>query len=309
MRGSPDFTQKEGDGIAVKRRSWIAVVLIVAVLSVSLMYAWQERRTLESGIRIYVVDVGQGDCMIIETSEGNVMIDTGPNVAESRLRGYLRSHGFQHFDYLILSHSHDDHIGNADMILREITVGRVLCSESTSTETAYSEMKQAIDESIRLNTVEWIRPKSGDVYWLGKLRIEILYAPPAENAGDNSDSLILRLDYGSCSMLLMGDAEAKEEEMLLETIPSDRLTSDFLKVAHHGSSGSSTEKLLSAVSPRIAVISSAEGNTFGHPHAEVLSRLEKINVDIYRTDIHGTLMFYCDGKRITLQRYGIDLVS
>lgn len=293
----------------MKRRPWIIGILIVAVLVVSLICAWQERRTLEDGIRIHVVDVGQGDCMIIETSEGHVMIDTGPNVSEARLRGYLRAHGLNRFSYLILSHPHDDHIGNADMILRETAVERVICPESRSTEITYSNLKLALDESLRSNATEWIRPDPGNVYWVGKLRIEILYAPPKDNAGENGDSMIVRLDYGTCSMLLMGDAEADAETRLLESIPADRLSSDLLKVPHHGSSGACTEAFLHAVSPRLAVISAGEGNTFGHPHMEVLTRLQALNVDVYRTDIHGTLIFYCDGHTIKPYRYGADLIT
>jgi competence protein ComEC len=99
----------------------------------------------------------------------------------------------------------------------------------------------------------------------------------------------------------MGDAEASDENRLLESVLPDRLSADLLKVAHHGSSGSSTDDFLYAVSPRIAVISAGEGNTFGHPHWEVLSRLQALNAEIYRTDIHGSLIFYCDGRNIYLQ--------
>lgn len=285
----------------MKRKSWMIGIMIVAILSVSFLHAWNQRKTLESGIRIHVVDVGQGDCMIVETSDGHVMIDTGSNTSESALRGYLKSHGLDRFSYLILSHPHDDHIGNADMILREFAVERILCAETQSTEVSYSDMKQASEDAMRHQNTEWIKPMSGNVYWVGELRIEILYVPPKDNMGENGDSMIVRLDYGENSVLLMGDAEASDENRLLESVLPDRLPADLLKVAHHGSSGSSTDVFLYAVSPRIAVISAGEGNTFGHPHWEVLSRLQALNAEIYRTDIHGSLIFYCDGRNIHLQ--------
>lgn len=259
----------------------------------------QERRTLENGILIHVIDVGQGDCMVIETSDGNVMIDTGTNISESALRGYLRSRGLGHFDYLILSHPHDDHIGNADMILKEFHVDRLLCAETQSVEPVWQETLAALDAAQKTKSTEWIRPINGSVYWVGKLRIEILQVPEKENLGENDDSMIVRLDYGDCSMLLTGDAENKAEERLLAGVSSERLKADFLKVAHHGASGSTGETFLQAVSPAIAVISAGESNSFGHPHEELLNRLRTLNVDIYRTDINGTLVFYCDGQIIS----------
>ena len=123
--------------------------------------------------------------------------------------------------------------------------------------------------------------------------------PEAENRGENDDSMIVRLDYGDCSMLLTGDAENKAEERLLVGVSSERLKADFLKVAHHGASGSTGETFLQAVSPAIAVISAGESNSFGHPHEELLNRLRTLNVDVFRTDINGTLVFYCDGQIIS----------
>lgn len=254
---------------------------------------------MESGILIHVIDVGQGDCMVIETSDGNVMIDTGTNISESALRGYLRSRGLGHFDYLILSHPHDDHIGNADMILKEFDVDRLLCAETQSEERIWQETLEALDEAQKTNSTEWIRPIGGSVYWVGKLRIEILQVPEAENRGENDDSMIVRMDYGDCSMLLTGDAEKAAEERLLSSALAERLKADFLKVAHHGASGSTGEVFLQAVSPAIAVISAGESNSFGHPHEELLDRLRTLNVDVYRTDINGTLVFYCDGQTVS----------
>ena len=307
MRGSPDFT-KEG-GMLVKYRGWIIGLVIIALLAASLFYAWQERKTLESGIRIHVVDVGQGDCMIIETSDGHVMIDTGANVSESSLRGYLRGHDLERMSYLILSHPHNDHIGNADMLLNEFTVERLVCAESAIAEDTYNDMKIALDTAMLQGRTEWIKPEAGNVYWVGKLRIEILHVPPTDNNGENEDSMIVRLDYGACSVLLTGDAENESEEYLLANIPSEKLSADLLKIAHHGSSSSSSEAFLQAVSPRIAAISAGEGNTFGHPHMEVLARLRAMNVEIYRTDTNGSLIFYCDGQHISVQKYDADHIT
>lgn len=283
-------------------KSVILLVIVCAVLAISLFCAWREQQSLDDGIRIHVIDVGQGDCMVIETSQGNVMIDAGTDISELSLRGYLRSHGLTQFAYLILSHPHDDHIGSADMILREFGVDRVICADSQSTEAVWKNFLIAMDEARLAGKTEWIQPIPGTVCRMGEVRIEVLMSPEPQNEGSNNDSLIVRLDYGDCSMLLTGDAEAIAEERLLQTAPHEKLSVDFLKVAHHGSSGSSGEEFLQAVNPRIAVISAGSGNSFSHPHEEVLVRLRKVNAEIYRTDLYGSLIFFCDGVDFYLKK-------
>ncbi len=285
--------------ITIKQKMTLGLVCVILILS--LLAAWREQQKKNDGIRIHVIDVGQADCMVVESPDGNVIIDTGTDISERKLRGYLRSHGLRHFAYMILSHPHDDHIGNADMILREFTVDHVICADTASQEAVWKNVLQAMADIHPTKGTEWIKPVSGSVYYVGKLRVEILMAPEAGNEGGNEDSLIARLDYGDCSMLLTGDAVAESEERLLAVVPEDKLRADFLKVAHHGSSGSSSEPFLQAVSPRIAVISCGDGNSFSHPHEELLNRLRKLNVEIYRTDLHGTLIFFCDGKTFSFE--------
>ncbi len=279
----------------------VLLMIVCLLLGLSLWFAWQEHTSREEGILLHVIDVGQGDCLVIETPQGNVMIDTGPDVAERALRGYLRSHGLTEFSYMILSHPHDDHIGNADMVLREFDVERVICTDSTGSDPTWQIFLDVMEEAGAIGKTEWIKPISGTVCWVGEVRIEVLFAPPAENEGGNNDSMILRIDHGASSMLLMGDAEALQEEILLSTIPTERLQVDLLKVAHHGSSGSTGDAFLQAVSPKMALVISGAGNTFSHPHEEVLTRLQKRNIEIFRTDINGSLCFFSDGNRIVLK--------
>ena len=284
-----------------KTKSSILAIAIVLLLIVSALSAWHEYEDNRDGIMIHVIDVGQADCMVIETEKGNIMVDTGTDISESALRGYLQSHGLTKFYYLILSHPHDDHIGNADMILNEFAVERVIAADCTSNEAVWNNFMTALIASNLRNGTEWIKPVSGTVCHLGHLRMEVLWAPVADNQGTNNDSLIVRMDYGECSLMLTGDAEAAEEEMLMALVDPEQLQADFLKVGHHGSSGSCTEEFLNAVSPRWAVISCGESNSFSHPHEELLMRLRERNIDIYRTDLHGSLRFFCDGKSFILR--------
>lgn len=275
-------------------------ISVILVLALSLLCAHWEKASTNDGILVHVVDVGQADCIVIETPDGNVMIDTGTDISETSLRAYLRSNGLTEFDYLILSHPHDDHIGNADMMLTEFSIHQVVCAESNSEEAVWQNFLSVIDQKSRTGETEWVKPVIGAVYWVGALRMEVLLAPDAENDGENNDSLIVRAEFGDCSMLFTGDAEAEEEDHLLASVPAERLQVDWLKVGHHGSSSSTTQDFLQVIRPRIAVISAGSGNSFSHPHEELLQRLRTADAEIYRTDLDGTLRFYCDGERFSL---------
>lgn len=283
----------------MKHMKTSAILLLIAAVAVlSLLTARAEHAKIADGVLIHVIDVGQADCMAIETPDGNVMIDTGTDLSESTLRAYLRSKHLTSFEYLILSHPHDDHIGNADMLLREFSVKTVVSADTESTEQVWLNVKNALGE--QHETTHWLKPEAGTVFWVGKIRFEFLMVPAVENKGENDDSLIVRADIGDCSMLMMGDAEAKAEEQLLAAVPASALQATFLKVGHHGSSGSTTDAFLNAVRPQIAVISAGEGNSFSHPHEELLTRLRNIGADIYRTDLDGTHIFFCDGETFSL---------
>lgn len=182
------------------------------------------------------------------------------------------------------------------MVLREFHVKTLISADTVSDEPIWHNVMRALDDTD--GETAWIVPRIGDVFWVDRVRLEILSVPPTENEGGNDDSLIVRVDMEQCSMLLMGDAEAKAEAALLDTVPHERLHVTCLKVGHHGSSGSTTDALLHAVRPSLALISAGAENAFSHPHEETLARLRAVGADIYRTDLQGTLVFLCDGKTI-----------
>jgi len=278
-------------------RSYVILSLLIVIAVASFLTARAEHDQIADSIQIHVIDVGQADCMVFETPNGNIMIDTGTDLSETMLRAYLRSHGLTSFEYLILSHPHDDHIGGADMILREFPVKTLVSADTVSIDQVWLNVKAALEDN--KGDVKWLKPDAGTTFWLGEVRVEILAVPAAENEGGNDDSLIIRADIGECSFLMMGDAEAKLEKQLLNTLPQSSLNATFLKVGHHGSSGSTTEAFLKVVRPEIAVISAGDGNSFSHPHQELLLRLRSIDAKIYRTDQNGTHIFLCNGKTIS----------
>ena len=141
-------------------------------------------------------------------------------------------------------------------------------------------------------------PSESDTLQLGGAAVTVLHCwPEAVDLGRTNDSsIVLRVDYGKVSFLFTGDAEDWSEYMMLDA--KANLKADVLKVAHHGSRDSSTPAFLTAVQPKYAVISAGRGNSYGHPHTEVLRRLETIGAKVLRTDLAGTIIFRSDGSTV-----------
>ena len=241
-------------------------------------------------ISIYFLDVGQGDSSIIITPDDKVvMIDSGPN--ESLILGYLQDLGISHIDLLIASHAHADHISGMDKIIAKYKPNAFIDPGIPHTTATYQRMITAIDK-YNINYYEGISRKIN----LGSLSLTIL--PPAipliKGSELNNNSVVVRLDYKDFSCLFTGDIEKEREGQLL-TESRSNLNVDILKVAHHGSSSSSSPLFIKSVGPKIAVICCGQGNKYGHPHQETISLLQSLGIEIYRTDLNGTIIIKTDG--------------
>ena len=283
----------------------VLVILAVAVLFIGgKMGLWKtpfsETAQSERGVcKVHYIDVGQGDCELIECDGKYMLIDAGENGHETEVRNYLDSLNIKKLDYVIASHQHSDHIGGLVEVLTEYEVANVimpkLTKEQTPTNSTYSDFVKALQKS----GAKVISAKPGATYELGGATFEVL-GPVSNNAEDiNSMSVMVRLDYGSNSFLFTGDAETDEEGEILET--GANLDCDVLKVGHHGSTTSSGKKFLDAVSPSICVISCGADNKYGHPHKEITKRLAKYTDETYRTDICGDIVITSDGANLTVE--------
>ncbi len=253
---------------------------------------------VEGQVTIHVIDVGQADSILLMTPAGNMLIDAGTNSSESQLKSYLDALGIRQFKYLVLTHPHEDHIGGADMILREYTVKNVVMPDATSTSKTF----QSVIDALEASGANVIEAASGKTFSLGELACRILAPNSEKYSGTNDYSVVLRATFGKVSMMFTGDAEGNkqgksEKEILAKYTPAE-LKSDFLKVGHHGSDTSTSPEFLKAVSPKIAAISVGEGNTYGHPAQSTLDALDAAGVTYYRTDKLGSLVFVCDGETI-----------
>ena len=241
--------------------------------------------------------MGQGDSAFIEFPGGKcALIDAGEAENARSVVSYLKERQCKKIDYLICTHPHSDHIGGMVQVLEAVEVGAVYMPRVSHTSGTFEKLLLAIDS--KGLTVHGV--KAGDSIAVEQDVTLTVVAPSSDTYEELNDySLVLHLAYGETSFLFTGDAEKlSEQEMLKSGLP---LEADVLKVGHHGSSTSSHKKFLEAVAPTWAVISCDGNNEYGHPHKEVVNRIEKLGIEIYRTDRDGTVMAISDGQTVTFR--------
>ncbi|MGN0294110.1 MAG: ComEC/Rec2 family competence protein [Lachnospiraceae bacterium] len=249
--------------------------------------------TGDSTLEMHFIDVGQGDCTLITCDGHSMLIDAGKNDQGTEIQSYLESKGIEEFDYVIGTHPDSDHIGGLDVILYKFGAKQVFMPDYAKDTKTYDDVVQVIKN----RSLKRSQPKVGSVWQLGGAEFTI--AAPNDDYGSqaNDYSIAILLTHGDKKFLLTGDAEEDSEaDMLNNGIP---LKADVYKAAHHGSKTASTEEFMEAVDPEYAVISVGEGNSYGHPHAEVLNRLRSMGVKVFRTDEQGTIVLKSDGQQIT----------
>ena len=248
-------------------------------------------------IKIHFLDVGQGDSILITSSEGVILVDSSlknSSVTKS-ICEYIQNLGIKEIDYFILTHPHADHIGGAPTIINTFKIKNVIMPDCAATTKIFEETLDAIEA----NNVNLLEAVSGDKYSVGSVDFKILAPNSSSYSEINDYSVVLRLSYGETSVMLTGDAEELSEKEILSRYSAKELSSDLLKVGHHGSSSSSSVDFLKAVAPKYAIISLGKDNSYGHPHDEIITRLENMEIPYYRTDIDGTVVFISDGKSFT----------
>lgn len=248
----------------------------------------------EGMLEVHYIDVGQGDATLIKCGSHAMLIDGGNNNKGTTVQLYLKKQGVESLDYVIGTHPDADHIGGLDVIVYKYNCDTVIMPDYEKDTKTYQELVDVIhDKNMKITY-----PVVGEQYALGEAKFTII-APNSNSYGGNANdySVAILLEYGKNRFLFTGDAEeASEAEMLTNGID---ISADVYKVAHHGSRSASTQEFLNAVHPKYAVISCGEGNSYGHPHAEVLNRLRSMGVEVFRTDEQGSIIASSDGENIT----------
>ena len=281
---------------------------IVAVLCFSLLVgvcAW--RMVIPREMAVHFIDVGQGDCALVVTPHGHAMLfDTGGTRDSAFDIGarvdvpYLLHYGVREVDYIFLSHAHEDHAAGAGAILSRLPVKHVYTADEG--RHAYAMSMRLGDANPLLSKLS--RAAAGDTFVLDGVTVEVLYAPaldPLDNATGNEVSNVYRIRYGDASFLFTGDLIREHEQRMLAAGTDASAT--VLKIPHHGSHTSSSEEFIRAVHPMYAVYCVGAGNSFGHPHADVVERYKQMQVKTLRTDEDGAIVFRTDGHHLFVETF------
>ena len=246
---------------------------------------------------VHFIDVGQGDSIYIRTPSQDILIDAGER--GDTVVDYLKGQNVDDLELVIGTHPHSDHIGGLVDVLEEIPTEEVVDPGVVTTSKTYEDYLTLIDA----RDITFTEGRAGMKRTFEDGTVLEIFSPASPDEDDlNEASVVAKLTYGKISFLFTGDAGTKsEKEMLKSGYP---LKSTVLKAGHHGSSTSTSDDFLEAVSPEAAVIPCGAGNSYGHPHKETLEKLEAADIDIYRTDIMGTIVAETDGKtyEITTER-------
>ena len=251
-------------------------------------------------LKVYFIDVGQADSILIQLQGENILIDGGNNADGEDLAYYLSFLGVDKLDSIIATHPHEDHIGGLDVIMDSIKTEKIYMPYIQEEDTPTTKTYYDFLESILENEVVAIQPKNGEYIYKSQDAEIVVLSPDEVEKGDLNDySIVVKLVFGETSFLFTGDASNKVNDYIMENYSQEYLETDVLKVGHHGSRTSSSLEWLSAVNPTYAVIMCEKDNRYGHPHKEVLQMLNKVK--LYRTDKDGTILFLSDGETISIQ--------
>ncbi len=282
-----------------------AIAVALGALSIA---AWRPLWPERAGeMELHMIDVGQGDAIALRTPAGRwLLFDAGRNwtggdAGRATVIPYLRRRGGD-VVLFVLSHPHADHVGGGASVIAALHPAAYWDGAYAGTSPPY----RASLVAARDGHVAWRRVHPGDSLVVDGVRLHVLAPDSAWMVGlrdPNAGSVVVRAEYGSVRMLMMGDAEKGEEERLVEAY-GDALRADVLKVGHHGSNTSSTEAFLALVHPRVALISVGAGNMYKHPSAGTLRSLAGVGAAMLRTDLEGSIVCRTDGRTLEIEEGG-----
>ena len=244
---------------------------------------------------VHYIDVGQGDSILIQVNNKNLLIDAGPKSDNKKFLNYLSDLNLQKLDYVIATHPHEDHIGNMSDVIDDYKVLNFYAPKVQTTTKTFEKMIESLkSKNLKINVLK----RGTDSINLGKNTKVTIFSPAKDSYEDlNNYSPVIKIQYGKTSFLFTGDAQKDVEEEILAS--NEDISANVLKVGHHGSSTSTTQDFLNKVHPIIGVISVGKDNTYNHPNSDTLKRLTENKITIYRTDKDGSVVLSSDGSNIT----------
>ncbi|MBP6866495.1 MAG: MBL fold metallo-hydrolase [Candidatus Pacebacteria bacterium] len=273
---------------------YLALFLLLATIFVFYLNWQNSHRELTFAM----LDVGQGDALFVESPTGiQILIDGGPKNAVLQELPKVMPFWDRTLDAVIITNPDADHISGFTEVLKLYKVGAIFEPGTYNS----SKLYKSISSEVKNQNIPDVLLRRGMNLGLGGgAYIEVLF--PDRDVSEwspNDGSAVMRLVYGDNSIMLTGDATEKTESIVLAENQKENLDSDILKVGHHGSRTSTSPEFVEAVSPKYGLISSGEGNSYGHPHKETLDTLASFGTKILRTDQSGTIVMKSDGTQET----------
>ena len=246
--------------------------------------------------------VGQADCTLIKLNDDVMLIDAGNNADGKNVVSFLQTKNISHIDYLVGTHADEDHIGGLDDVINNLDIENVLIPTVGKNGTDYKNVIEACEN----NNVAIKNPTMGDIFELDNANFEIMSAMEEEGTSDNNSSLVINLTYIETNYLFMGDAETEVEN----SRPWEK--ANVLKVGHHGSNSSSSNKFLNEVKPEYSIIEVGKDNSYNLPSDKAIKRLEDCGSKVLRTDKAngdevGSFWLTSDGNTIDIKEVNINL--
>ncbi|WP_458249864.1 ComEC/Rec2 family competence protein [Clostridium butyricum] len=248
---------------------------------------------------VHYINVDQGDAILIQVNNKNLLIDSGPKSHKKQLVKFLNDLNISKLDYVIATHPHEDHIGNMNTVLNSYKVQSFYAPKVYSYTKSFEQMIDSLkSNNLKINPIK----RGCNTINLGfQTNVEVFSPINDTYDNENNYSPVIKISFGNNSFLFTGDAEKEIEDKLI--LLNDDLKADILKVSHHGSSSSTSDSFLNRVSPKYAVISVGKNNIYDHPNDTIISKLNTYNIDILRTDIQNNITLISDGTNISYKHY------
>lgn len=272
-------------------------LLIILALFCSL-FIYVSPSNATSNVKVHVIDVGQGDSILIQTGNENILIDGGNKSKGDEVSAYLKKQKVKTLNAVVSTHPDADHVGGLAEVIDTLKVKRVYAPKVTHTTQAYKNFLTAVKKK---NLKIKVAKKGVEIPTKSKSITLKFLAPVKEYSKSdlNNWSGVLQLTHNKKKFLFTGDAETQAEKDMLNAGVLSKI--DVLKVSHHGAKEATSTSFLNKVKPTYAVISVSKTNGYGHPTSTTLNRLKKAKAKVYRTDKNGSVIFTSTGKKITVK--------
>ncbi len=274
-------TKNRGCKIALKK-----IFILVALFYTHVLIA-------QEYVHVHFIDVGQGDATFIDCGDFEILIDAGNNQYGDDVSAYINEYVYGSLDIVIATHPDADHIGGLDIILNDYTVTTIIDSGKEHTTKTYKDYVQAVFNELGVTFLN----DSDMIFDIGEGVTFSIIELVDDRTDNNENSVVSMLSVNDIQLLFMADIESALEIDFLNKFKDI----DVLKVGHHGSRTSTAKVFLRKTNPEYAIISCGKNNQYGHPHKEVLERLENFNVEIFRTDELGTIVATVQGDEIIFE--------